>query len=1311
MLFTELPLLQTLPLEWRARTVELGELETFVAALQQLLAGLNDKETEEHNKNLVRDFLKAAFAADYADTNTKGRVDLAVYQDGMPVVLIEAKAPGKHADFPTPGDLNTKALHELVRYYMAERLEHANNRITQLIITNGLEWYILQAQDVERHFCEHTAFRKAYQSWAKGDLTSQKTDHFYKEIARPHIAQLEAELPYLYLNLRELGTLPESLAQLRNHSTWLQAFRVLHPHHLLKKPLPNRGNTLNRPFYEELLHVLGLQEEGTKNPKPITRLPEAERQPGALMENVVATMVAKGKKLLEREPLMSMVPTYGTTYDEQVFNMAFELVSTWLNRILFLKLLEGQLVSYHVNNKGEPGDARQAFLHTKKIPDFFALRDLFFQVLAERPEQREQELKELFGHVPYLNSSLFERTALEEATGIEISSLYPHRRLLPYRKTVLRVKPDTPLDFLPYLFDFLDAYDFSTVEVREVRAGNRGLIDARVLGLVFEKLNGYKDGSFYTPSFVTMFMAREAVQRAVVNSLNRELKWDCPDYAALRDRVECLKKEERPRVSGLIRQLRVVDPAVGSGHFLVSVLNQLIYTLWELELLYYHDSARGKDSDKLVLPARYTFSIVEDELLLADQNGDRLRYHLGRDGKPNAEVQALQETLFHLKQELIENCLFGVDLNPASVYICRLRLWIELLKHAYYAAPHYRHMETLPNLDINIKPGNSLASKFRLHLPFVETRNEEISLALYLSSVHAYKHEKDIEEKGRLTAYIDKVKKHFTKSFRVQKNDPLEVKRTQLESQLMELTGLGMERLLLSIMEVWSDESRKKKIEKITSQIQEIEQEIKKKETGILWRNAFEWRFEYPEVLDERGDFAGFDLVIGNPPYIRQEQIQHLKRVLEQNYDTYTGRADIYVFFFELGYQLLRPGGTLAYITSNKFMRAGYGEKLRAYLQQHMAIRTLVDFGDLPVFDEAIAYPAIYVGEKRQPEPEGSGLLALTVTDKAEMKTFAQLYDTQALRLAQQQLEPTAWRLEDPQVSRLLDKMRRAGTPLGEYVSGKIFYGIKTGLNEAFVVDAATKDRLIAEDPRSIEVLKPFLRGRDIKRYEKPVAETWLILLPKGITIKSARDGEPLPAFLQGTVVEEAPARYGTIAYEEAEEWLKGSYPAIYKWLLPFREKAEARANQGDFWWELGACSYYPEFLKPKIEVPAIVSRSSCTLDTQGAFSNDKTTIITGEKVLLVLPLLNSRAAEFFMKCISPTRQNDYYEYKPVYLARIPIPKASKAQQKNLEKLAQQVMDAKAQGADTANLEAQIDTLVYELYSLSTDEIALIEQG
>ena len=274
--------------------------------------------------------------------------------------------------------------------------------------------------------------------------------------------------------------------------------------------------------------------------------------------------------------------------------------------------------------------------------------------------------------------------------------------------------------------------------------------------------------------------------------------------------------------------------------------------------------------------------------------------------------------------------------------------------------------------------------------------------------------------------------------------------------------------------------------------------------------------------------------------------------------------------------------------------------------------------------------------------------------------------------------------LSDATVQNLLTKLKQTGQPLKTYVNDKIFYGIKTGLNEAFVIDAKTRDKLIADDPRSAEVIKPFLAGRDIKRYQSPEATKFLILFERGITTKQRGNLEP-------------------------EEWLSSTYPAVYGWLKPFETKAKARSDKGLFWWELRACEYYGEFEKPHIIIPSIIKSPSCEWDDLGFYSNDKTTIV-GTSDKYILAILNSKVAGYFMGLISATKQGGYFEYKPVYIAQIPIPPATPEQKAPITALVNQILAAKAadRTTDTGELEAEVDQLVYELYGLSAEEIGVI---
>lgn len=377
-------------------------------------------------------------------------------------------------------------------------------------------------------------------------------------------------------------------------------YKLLSPVHLLKIPFANDSNSLQPKFYEELLHIIGLKEEKEGNKKLIKRKKDGERDAGSLLENTIVELDSHDKISKLSKP-----SAFGENYQERLFNVALELVITWVNRILFLKLLEAQLYSYH------KGDKNYKFLNKEKIKDFDDLDKLFFRVLAKKPDERSEAIQNLFGKVPYLNSSLFEPTELEHET-LFIHGLEDRVPLPIINASVLKENNGKTLkgnlDTIDYLFAFLDAYDFSSEGSEEIQEDNKTLINASVLGLIFEKINGYKDGSFFTPGFITMYMCRETIRRAVVQKFNEAKGWVVKDYEELYNKIE-----NTVEANTLINSLKICDPAVGSGHFLVSALNELIAIKSDLKILCDRQGRRLKEYEVLV---------ENDELIVTDEEGN-----------------------------------------------------------------------------------------------------------------------------------------------------------------------------------------------------------------------------------------------------------------------------------------------------------------------------------------------------------------------------------------------------------------------------------------------------------------------------------------------------------------------------------------------------------------------------------------------------------------------------------------------------------------------------------------------------------------
>ena len=460
--------------------------------------------------------------------------------------------------------------------------------------------------------------------------------------------------------------------------------------------------------------------------------------------------------------------------------------------------------------------------------------------------------------------------------------------------------------------------------------------------------------------------------------------------------------------------------------------------------------------------------------------------------------------------------------------------------------------------------------------------------------------------------------------------------------------------------------------------------------------NVFDWETEFPEIMKN----GGFDAVIGNPPYVRQEGLSNLKEYFQRKYTVYHGMADLYAYFIEKGVSLLRDKGIFGYIVANKWMRANYGEPLRKWLKRQ-CIAQIVDFGDLPVFQQATTYPCILVIGKDKPP----SVFVAAQVKTLEFESLESYVKENRHSVKLSILDDTGWSLADERSAALLDKLKKTGVPLKEYVKGKIYYGIKTGLNEAFVIDEETRNSLVSEDPKSKEIIKSFLIGRDIKRYQPPTGKQFLIFIPKGWTS----------------------ANFGNVS--DAWDCFQKKYPAVARHLLPFADNAKKRYDKGNYWWELRACEYYAEFEKPKIFIPTIVQNASYTLDISGFYSNDKTSIIAADDLYL-LGILNSKAADFFMHSISSTKQGGYFEYKPMYFSQIPIRTiessnpSDKSDHDRMVALVRQMLELHKQSASaktdhdktviqrqTDATDRQIDQLVYELYGLTDEEIKIVEEG
>lgn len=554
----ELTIAQSLNKAYRQINIDKSSFDVFKQQLGFLYKQIASVDTEEKLKGDLMDFLKLTFYGQSYKVSPNGRIDCAIHLGNSieaPVgVIFEVKMPANVSEMITRDNLNKKALQELLLYYLRERVEKKNIQLKQLIVTNVHEFFVFDAREFERVFYSDKKLLKHFSEFSEGVLTSDKTDFFYKEIAADVIESAKDSLTYTYFDIRNYRDYLNKGIDKR----LIELYKVFSPEHLLKKRFQNDSNSLNTKFYSELLYIIGLEEveEKDSNKRIITRREADKRNPASILENAIT--------VLDSEDWLYNIKkrsSFGKDKQEQLFNIALSLTIGWINRILFLKLLEAQLVKYH------KGDTTYAFLRPGFIPDYDELNKLFFQVLAKRPNDRSETINEKFGKIPYLNSSLFELSALERNT-IRISSL-DNSELPLYSNTVLKdgQKPRyKQLTTLRYLLEFLDAYDFADDGSENVQENTKTLINASVLGLIFEKINGHKDGSVFTPGSITMYMSREAVQATVVQKFNKIIgdgKF-CSDYENLKDKDITDFKQ----ANAIVNSIRICDPQLARDIFL-----------------------------------------------------------------------------------------------------------------------------------------------------------------------------------------------------------------------------------------------------------------------------------------------------------------------------------------------------------------------------------------------------------------------------------------------------------------------------------------------------------------------------------------------------------------------------------------------------------------------------------------------------------------------------------------------------------------------------------------------------------------------
>ncbi|HEC2327296.1 TPA: Eco57I restriction-modification methylase domain-containing protein [Campylobacter jejuni] len=1230
---------------YRKKQIMQNEFDIFNKALMQYLERLESSQSENEDylvANALSPFLTMLNFKTHIKTKQKGKseIDLSISKDEFSKdleVLIEAKKPNSK-EFITHTKVNSKALHETILYYFRNR-EYSFS-LKFIIITDFYKFYIFKISEFEELFYKNPSFKKLFEEFCNpNSLFKGNTEEFYKEVAKL-IENSKENLKGFLIDLTFLKDKQKS-----NFKNLASIYKTFHRDFLLSEFNPNDANSLNNAFYKELLYILGLCESKQNSKLIIAKSEESKEEQGTFY-------TAINSKLKEEN-----------------FETILKLLILWLNRILFLKLIESNLVRFN-------DDKNLKFLNFKKIPDFDKLSELFFEVLAKEKSTRK---KSEFAYLPYLNSSLFEKQSIENT--LEISSLSNDLKLFYYKNTVLKddkcKAKKGQVGLLEYLFEFLDSFDFGSDDEQSEILSQKELISSSVLGNVFEKLNGYKEGSFYTPSFITSYMCKESITKVVLDKFNAQFDLDAKNISELR---KSLRKEDKKAQKELLNSIKICDPAVGSGHFLVSALNVMLSIYDELNLF----------------NEEFYLEVQNDEILITNHKGEFIKYK--RPKTPKDKAHLIQQELFHTKKDIIENNLFGVDINPNSCEITKLRLWIELLKHSFYQSfddGNYHDLKTLPNIDINIKCGNSLVSYFETgkslsHYPNIKERInkykrivKDYKEGFYTDKSHINQEIKNLKISFKNFCFADKFKKEM-KGF----NDKCE-KYSKKYGNFLAVDDENLKFFVSANLTLFDFDEKE-----ATKEFANLKKEYDNI-FNLESNHPFEWRFEFPEILDDDGNFKGFDLIIGNPPYIRQEEIKELKNTLSKNYKVYKGTADIYTYFYELGFNVLKENGILSFITSNKYTRAGYGEALREFLLKNTCILKYIDLNGIKVFDSATVDTSILSFEKIKIKENTFKYLSLN-NELLKNYDFEISAIKEFLNISQNSLSKESFAFNDESTNALKTKIEKLGTPLKDWHGLNINYGIKTGLNEAFIITTEKKDEILAnckdedEKERTAKLIRKMLRGRDIKRYRYEWAGLWVINTHNGY---KSKNGEKVEA----------------INIEH--------YPSLKKHFDEFYPQLEKRSDKGLTPYNLRNCAYIEEFEKEKIVWNPVSGEYLFSYIKEHIFFNNSLFMMTLDVFSLkyILAFMNSNCYKWLITLKTNLIQTGSYAYGAKdKIERLPIPKINSKNEKlanELINLVDEILKVKEQdkNANTQELENKTNSLVYKLYNLTEEEIKIIE--
>ncbi|WP_300369426.1 TaqI-like C-terminal specificity domain-containing protein [Brachyspira sp.] len=1095
-------------------------------------------ETEEHCKGILNKFLVNAFGY---NCNTSGKIDLVIKFDDNIKTIIETKNYNNTLEMIEDNNYNNKAFYQTILYYYKSRKNKDNKdfNIDNIIITNFEKVYLFSKYDFEKLINDNQIVNYFNEN------SRVKNETFYS-ICGGFLENINLEVVGYKIDLFNDD---DSLI-----------YRFFNSYNICSVKLGNDINSISNTFYKEIIYMMGLEEDKEKKLR---------------LSNVDNSLIRLTMEVIRNSP--------DKINENEIFDEALKLNIIWVNRILFLKILEAQLRTFR-------NDKHLDILNPFKIKDYNYLYTLFFNVLAKPKNIRSSNND--YNYIPYLNSSLFEEG--KDELIFSITKLNNDSRMKVMSGSILYNDRDfnsSQLTFLEYILRFLNCYVFNA-DAKNVDKNT--IIKSSVLGLVFERLNGYKDGSHFTPHAITMYMSRYSIEKIIIEKFNKyftdthfENINEVKNYARANIHIY------RDSIKNILDSIKIIDPACGSGHFLVACLNELIRIKSEFRVL--HDNI--------------DVNISEDELVINYIDGTHFKYNIEDDNITDRK-QEIEKTLFEAKEHIINNQLYGVDINPNSVNICRLRLWIELLKSSYYtdikSDDKFIDLEILPNLEFKIVSANSL----------IELDDKEVNLISLTW------------DKNEL---IKNMRDYFNASYENKKEIRKEI---------------------LNLIKEYSNHNSK-----------------------LENYNPFDMLKSY-DFFDSGLMFGvdKFDLAIMNPPYF---QLTGNHQYLDYFDKKDSKVADIYQLFMEMTFnKLIDESGIVSAVISNKWMRAGYGERTRKFLYDKAYVFEVIDLGANWFESATVSTNIICYGKKKNNDCDymiKSYIINLTEDINKDKNNISEKYFINSKEY------DDAWFISTPIENSIYIKIKKSGKLLKDW-DIIMYRGILTGYNDAFIIDEDTKSRLLKNDIKSQEIISPIIRGRDLKPYSIEFDNKYLIAT--------------------------YPAKNVNI----------DNYPAIKKYLESFGKRLEQSGEKGsrkktnNKWFELqDTTAYYKEFEKEKIFCKAIGFNLAFSIGEPNLVISAPSSFFVSKKNKYFVGILNSSLIRYFIYNYSDKTGAGDIMLNVQSLEKIPIPEPDKDTENKLVNLVDDIIRLKKQNENTSELEYEIDKIVYSLYNLTDDEVRIIE--